>query len=649
MNNVYIRAATAAGFASLLLTLSHPVQAADVEGVLTPRGQGDIPAKFEAPTDAYDHTRMEAMVPMRDGVKLYTLVMLPKHTQGPSPMILTRTPYNASSRGNARGVASPQAAMLMRPDDEPLLEGGYIRVYQDVRGKHKSEGAYILNMPLAGTLNRGKVDHSTDTWDTIEWLLKNVPNNNGKVGVTGSSYEGFTTLMALVNPHPALAAAVPAHSMVDTWIGDDWFHHGALRQTMIEWMYQQTATKDASKMLPLGYNDLYAAFLDAGSAGDFSRRYGVDRLPAWKRILDVPAYTGYWREQALQDALAKAPHKVPTLTVHGLFDQEDSFGALASYAAMERHDAANDRNFLIVGPWHHSQYRSDGFSVGRIKWHADTSRWFREKVRQPFWDEHLKGVKAKTPLAPVLAFDTGAKEWREYAQWPPREGGTSKRLYLQPGGKLAFTPPPADGGATDYVSDPAKPVPFRVRPILRGGDPGNTWSFWLTDDQRPFSDRTDVLTFVSEPLEQPMTVRGELVANLTAATTGTDADWVVKLIDVFPEEYAPQTDLGGYQLMVSGDILRGRYRESFSEPKPIAAGAALPYRFQLPNVNHTFARGHRVMVQVQSTWFPLYDRNPQKYVDNIAYAKASDYQRATHSVHHAAGRESFVEVRAYAQ
>jgi uncharacterized protein len=645
MNNVYI-AATACFAVGLIQNTSG--LAAEVQGVLTPKAPGDIPSKFEAHTERFDHTRLEVMVPMRDGVKLYTLVMLPKHTPGPLPIILTRTPYNASSRGNARGIASPQLAMALRPDDEPLLESGYVRVYQDVRGKHKSEGAYILNMPLVGSLNRGKVDHSTDTWDTIEWLVKNVPNNNGKVGVTGSSYEGFTTLMALVRPHPALAAAVPAHSMVDTWMGDDWFHHGAFRQVMIEWMYQQTATKDASKALPLGYHDLYSAFLDAGSAGEFSTRYGADRLPAWKRMLDEPAYSAFWRDQALHEALAKTPHNVPTLTVHGLFDQEDMFGSLASYAAMEQHDGGNGRNFLVVGPWHHSQYRSDGFSVGHIKWRTDTSRWFREKVRQPFWDEHLKGVKPQHPLAPVLAFDTGVKEWREYAEWPPRvAGATAKRLYLQPGGKLAFAPPPADGGATDYVSDPAKPVPFRVRPILRGGHPENTWSFWLTDDQRPFSDRLDVLTFMSEPLVEPLTVRGDVIANLVAATTGTDADWVVKLIDVFPEEYPPQTELGGYQFMIAGDILRGRYRESFSEPKPIAAGAALPYRFQLPDVNHTFARGHRLMVQVQSTWFPLYDRNPQKYVDNIAYAKPGDYQRATHSVHHSAGRESYVEVTVY--
>lgn len=641
MNNVYIRA-----LASFACFIAFPQAfAAEPSGPLAPKGQGDIPAKFEARTDAFDHTRMEVMVPMRDGVKLFTLVLLPKNATAPLPIVLTRTPYGAASRGNARGVASPQLAMALRPDDEPLLRGGYVRVYQDVRGKHKSEGAYILNMPLRGELNRSKVDHSTDTWDTIEWLIKNVPNNNGKVGVTGSSYEGFTTLMALVDPHPALAAAIPAHSMVDTWIGDDWFHNGAFRQTMIEWMYQQTSTKDASKALPLGYHDLYAAFLDAGSAGEFSKRYGVDRLPAWKRILDNQSYSPLWSGQALQDRLTKTQLKVPTLTVHGLFDQEDMFGPLASYAALEKSDARNDHNFLIVGPWHHSQYRSDGFSVGRIKWHTDTSRWFRETVRQAFWDEHLKGMKPSKALAPVMAFDTGAKEWREYEQWPPRStSAATRRLYLQPRGKLTFDLPPADGGATDYVSDPAKPVPFRVRPILRDAHPGNTWSFWLTDDQRPFADRPDVLTFVSEPLAAPMTIRGEVIAHLVAATTGTDADWIVKLIDVFPEEYPPQMELGGYQLMISGDILRGRYRESFSEPRAIASGQPLAYRIALPHANHTFDAGHRIMVQVQSSWFPLYDRNPQTFIDNIAYAKPADYQRATHSVQHAAGRESFIEL-----
>ena len=603
----------------------------------------DIPAEFKPQTDFFDHTRREEMIPMRDGVKLYTIILIPKQAQGPMPIILTRTPYNVEKRTDARETASPLMAMALRQDDEPLVRAGYARVYQDVRGKHKSEGNYIVNLPLRGPLNTGSVDHSTDTWDTIDWLVKNVSGNNGRVGITGVSYDGFLTLMALFDPHPALKAAAPVNAMVDTWIGDDWYHNGALRQTMVDWIYRQTSSKKSDFSVPYGYHDVFAAFLAAGSAGEFGRRYHADQLPAWNRVIDYPAYTGIWQAQAVQKLLERIELKVPTLHVHSLFDQEDIYGPIASYNVMEKKDARNDRNALLIGPWHHGQIRADASGLGKIRWDSDTALFFREKVRQPFWDEHLKGSKPARPAPAVLAFQTGANEWHEYPAWPP-QAASATRLYLRAGGRLSFEAPNAKEGYSEYVSDPAKPVPYRVRPILRDSAPDSSWRNWLVDDQRPVADRTDVLVFVSEPLAQPLTVSGEVIASLSASTSGTDSDWVVKLIDAYPEEYPAQVELGGYQLMISADILRGRYREGFEVAKPIASNKVLGYRMAMPHVNHTFLPGHRLMVQVQSSWFPLYDRNPQTFVENIAWAKPESYRRATQRIHHSSGSSSFIDL-----
>jgi len=358
-----------------------------------------------------------------------------------------------------------------------------------------------------------------------------------------------------------------------------------------------------------------------------------------------PAYTRFWQEQAVQKLLEKVDLKVPTLTVHSLFDQEDIYGPVVSYEALEKKDGGNDLNSLVMGPWHHGQIRLDGSSLGNIPWYADTSFFFREKVRQPFWDHHLKGQVPRQAAAPVLAFETGTNEWREYTSWPPRYRVAAIRIYLHANGGLSFDAPAASETAfSEYISDPAKPVPYRVRPILRDSATGSTWRLWLSDDQRPFSDRPDVLAFVSAPLTEPLTISGEVVAQLSASTSGTDADWVVKLIDVFPEEYPAKTELGGYQLMISADILRGRYRESFETAKPIAAGKTLAYRIAMPHANHTFLPGHRLMVQVQSSWFPLYDRNPQTFVPNIAWAKPADFKRATQRIHHSNRSSSFIEL-----
>jgi putative CocE/NonD family hydrolase len=604
--------------------------------------QSEISPDFSPVTEAFDHERREVMVPMRDGVKLHTVIVMPKGSTA-APIILTRTPYSADKPTTQ--MSSPHAAMVLPLADESLVRAGYIRVYQDVRGRYDSEGDYVMTLPLRGELNRWKVDQTTDTYDTIDWLVKNVKGNNGRVGLTGVSYPGWLTLMGIIDPHPALKAAVPMYPMVDGWIGDDFYHNGALRQTMLEWIYNMGAHKSGDYTPPFGYRDMYEAFLSGGSADAVAHRYNADKLPTWRKIVDNPAYNAFWRGQAVQDLLAARPLKVPVLIVHGLFDQEDNFGGIAAYRALERKDTANDSVYLALGPWNHGQSQNEGSSLGALKWNADTSLWFREKVLLPFWNQHLKGETPAQPIPPVVAFDTGVNEWRTYQSWPADGKAASAQLLLQPGGRLGFTQPAA-GGATyaEFVSDPAKPVPYRVRPVLAMYNPESTWRLWLADDQRPFADRPDVLTFVTETLTEPLTISGDVSAILYASTTGTDSDWVVKLIDVFPPEVRSNPALGGYQLMVSGEIMRGRYRESLDTPRAIEPGAVALYRVRMPVANHTFLPGHRLMVHVQSSWFPLYDRNPQTFVPNIAKAKPEDYRAATQRIWFAPEHPSFVEL-----
>lgn len=604
--------------------------------------QTEIPKDFSPVTEAFDFERRVVKIPMRDGVKLNTVIVIPKNTAKPAPIILTRTPYGAEKPTSQ--ASSPFAAMTLPLSDEPYLREGYIRVYQDVRGRYGSEGDYIMTLPVRGPLNTRKVDHTTDTYDTIDWLVKNVAGNNGRVGVTGVSYPGWLTLMSILEPHPALKAAVPMYPMVDGWIGDDFYHNGAFRQTMFEWIYNMGADKSSKYSPPFGYRDMYEAYMDAGSADAFAARYKGDQLATWRKLVDNPSYNAFWRGQAVQGLLAQKPLRVPTMFVHGLFDQEDNFGAPAAYQAMEAKDAANDQVYLVAGPWNHGQSQGEGSSLGAIKWDSNTSLWFREKVLLPFWNQHLKGQAPAQPIPPVLAFETGTNEWRTYARWPADGRAQTTRIYLQPGGRLAFSAPSGGSSYAEYVSDPAKPVPYRVRPVLSMYSPDSSWNRWLVDDQRPFADRPDVLTFVSEPLKAPLTISGDVSATLFASTTGTDADWVVKVIDVYPPEVRADAALGGYQLMISGDIMRGRYREDPSNPKAITPGQVAPYKVRLPVANHTFLPGHRVMVQVQSSWFPLYDRNPQTFVPNIGKARPGDYRAAVHRIHFAPGSASFVEL-----
>ena len=630
----------AAAAMTAVIGASIPPQAWAQTPALTP----DIDGKYVAPKVGYDYDKRVVMIPMRDGTKLYTVIVVPKGAKN-APILLTRTPYNAAKR-TARND-SPSMLATLAQGDEVFVKDGYIRVIQDIRGKYGSEGDYVMTRPLKGPLNNSEVDHATDAYDTIDWLTKNVPETNGKVGMLGSSYEGFTVVMALVNPHPALKVAAPMSPMVDGWMGDDWFHFGAFRQVNFDYFTGQTTVRGAGEGVTRASPDDYENFRRAGSAGDYAKAHGIDALPWWKKTSENAAYTPFWSEQALDKTMAEQPLKVPTMWIQGLWDQEDMWGAVHAYAATEPKDTANDKSYLVLGPWRHSQVNYDGSTLGPMKWDGDTALQFRRDVLLPFFNQYLKDGAPKADTPPVLIYDPGQNHWDRYKSWP--QGG-AKPLYLTEKGGLSFSAPAAAKGAAaydEYVSDPAKPVPYIPRP-LKFGD-RDRWTPWLLSDQRAVADRTDVLSYVSEPLTAPLKIAGVPKVNLTASTSGSDSDWVVKLIDVFPDEVPSQPELGGYQLAVGMDIFRGRYRESFSVPKALKANAPLKYQFILPTANYTFQPGHRIMVQVQSSWFPLYDRNPQTFVPNIFFAKPADYVKATQRVYHAGDEASFIELPVVAQ
>ncbi|PYS87394.1 MAG: glutaryl-7-ACA acylase [Acidobacteria bacterium] len=595
----------------------------------------ETPQTFTPTNAGFEYTRREVMIPMRDGVKLHTVILVPKGAKN-APILLTRTPYNANDL-TGHAASSHLGPILNGYDNatEVIVEGGYIRVVSDVRGKYGSEGDYVMNRPLRGPLNPTPVDHATDTYDTIDWLVKNIPESNGKVGILGISYDGFLPLMALVNPHPALKVSVPMNPMVDGWMGDDWFHNGAFRQQNMPYIYEQDGSHTNDfKWWSSNFDD-YDMYMQAGSAGELGKRRGLEQTGFWRKLLEHPSYDSFWREQAVDKLLAKEALKVPVMLVHSLWDQEDIYGAIAVYQAIKPKDTTNNKVFLVMGPWHHGQEIADGSKLGALNFHSDTALYFRQHVLRPFLDHYLKDDAPKSDVAPVTAFETGTNNWLQLNSWPsgcPR-GCTVKGtpLYLNSGLKTSFTAPRAsDSQFEEYVSDPAKPVPFRARPIQPTGyDTCAQWPCWLVDDQREASGRPDVLAFTSAVLNEPLKISGQPVVNLIAATSGTDSDWVVKLIDVYPDEVAGDAKMGGYQLAVSMDIFRGRYRESLETPRPIKANEPLLYRWSLPTANHVFLPGHRIMVQVQSSWFPLYDRNPQTFLVSALRSKPADI-RAEH-------------------
>ena len=599
----------------------------------------DVIASYEQTLPSAEFDRREMMVPMRDGTKLYTTVVMKKGARN-APILLSRTPYDA--HGSTHRVLSQRLVDVVEAMDAEFVEDGYIRVYQDIRGLHRSEGAYIMNRPIVGPLNTTGVDESTDAYDTIDWLVKNVHESNGKVGIIGSSYLGFTTLAAEIDPHPALKAAVPESPMVDGWMGDDWFHNGAFRVSSLDYAVGQATNKaDGGGEFALGQGDDYTRYLEAGSVADFATMLGVTHYPGVRKFLENPAYTEFWSLQAVDKWLAARPLTVPTMIELGQWDQEDSYGGPAAYRALEPKDKNNDMVTLVIGPWRHSGANHTAFDLGALNFTGDTALEWRTRYVKPFLDYHLKGgPNPATP--PVLTYATGINQWQPSSKWPM---GVNQALYLAADGKAGFARP-ATAGHDDYVSDPAKPVPFIPRPISMGD--AKQWKPWLVHDQRFVTDRPDVASWQTGTLDKPVHIMGAPEVDLYAATSGTDSDWVVKLIDVYPNDVPESADQGGkpsmagFELPIGIEIFRGRYVSDFAKPRALKSGKVEHYKWALPNVNHVFLPGHKIMVQVQSSLFPLYDRNPQTFVPNIMYAKPRDYRKATQAIWHGGATASAV-------
>ncbi len=574
-------------------------------------------------------TRSEVMVPMRDGVKLHTFIYTPVANSEKLPILFLRTPYGTGDMsGSQLAAALPE-----------LTAEGYIIVNQDIRGRFKSEGQFVMLRQPREKADKNAIDESTDTYDTIEYLLKNT-SNNGRVGMAGTSYGAWLTVMAALDPHPALKAIVSQASPADMFIGDDFHHNGAFRLSYgLEYTYMMESSKEVTDTGKLVTNpDVYQWYLDLGPLGNADAKYFKKGLPTWNDFVNHPDYDAFWKRQGFAPWLNRVT--VPTLNVAGWWDQEDFYGPITIYELLERHDTQN-KNFLVVGPWNHGGWsRGDGRKLGPIDFGSDASSYYRKEVQAKFLAHYLKD-KPDPKLPEALTFRTGANEWVRNDTWPPKQNVSTRKLYFRAGKGLSFEAPTDKGDAFDsYVSDPNDPVPYRQRPIpLKSG-----WPTWQVNDQRFAASRPDVLTFTTDVLKDDITVSGKIFVDLFASTSGTDSDWIVKLIDVYPDQYAPDQNLNGYELMIASDVFRGRYRNSYERPEPVKANAVVPYTIRFPANDHVFKAGHRIMVQVQSTWFPLIDRNPQRFVPNIFLASQADFQKTTQKVFRSGKEASFVSL-----
>ncbi|MGH9430951.1 MAG: CocE/NonD family hydrolase [Terriglobia bacterium] len=581
--------------------------------------------------------KTDVMIAMRDGVRLHTEIYSPKDTTTPLPILIERTPYGIHE--DPRGYTTKLNIY------QDLIASGYIFVFQDIRGRYRSEGKFVMNRPPRDPHDLRAVDESTDTYDTIDWLIRHVPNNNGKVGILGISYGGWLTVMAAIDPHPALRAASEQASPADMFLGDDFHHNGAFR---LSYGFEYAALMETSKENFYFAFDLYDTFpwyLRMGPLSNANRLYFHGNLPTWNDFVNHPNYDSFWQKQAVWPYLKAV--KVPMLNVAGWWDQEDFYGPVKIYETLEQHDARH-WNFLAVGPWNHGGWAAGGGRrLGPVDFASNTAAYFRKNIQAPWFAYWLKD-KGKLQ-AEAVTFETGSNQWQSFNAWPPRRGVTDRSLYFRDDGRLSFQPPPAEGKATDataydsYLSDPRYPVPYRPRPI-EPTYPDGGWPTWLVQDQRFVHLRPDVATWETPPLHHTLTVAGDIVAHLYASTTGSDSDWIAKLIDVYPQDYPPAPRMGGYQLMIADEVFRGRFRQSFEKPQPIPPNQVEEYAIDLHTNDHAFLKGHSIMVQVQSTWFPLIDRNPQKFVPNIFKADASDYQEATQRIYRSPQYPSHIEL-----
>jgi putative CocE/NonD family hydrolase len=582
--------------------------------------------------------KTDVMITARDGVKLHTEIYAPKDAKEPLPMVLERTPYGLSDddQGYSRKLRRYEE---MIPDD-------YIFVFQDIRGRYGSEGTFVMNRPVRDAKNPKAIDEGTDTYDTIDWLVKNVPNNNRRVGLLGISYGGWLTVMGMLEPHPALKAVSEQASPADMFLGDDFHHNGAFR---LSYGYEYSTMMETDKTnfkFDFDRFDTYEWYLRLGPLSNANAKYIHGKLPTWNDFVTHPNYDSFWKQQAMPYLLSKPT--VPNLNVAGWWDQEDFYGPMKIYELLEKQDP-DHLNYLVAGPWNHGGWAGGpGNALGVIPFGSDTGVYFRQKIEAPWFAYWLKN-KGKLPLKEALLFQSGSDKWTQFDSWPPREA-QQRSLYFHADGKLSFEPPTSAGSEAydSYLSDPAHPVPYRHRPIdmtYPEDHPGG-WYTWLVQDQRFVDERPDVLTWKTDELQNDVTLAGQVTAKLFASTTGSDSDWIVKLIDVYPEQFPQKWQLSGYELMIADEVFRGRFRKSFDKPEPIAPNTVTPFTIDLHTANHVFKKGHRVMVQVQSTWFPIIDRNPQKFVPNIFEAKESDFQAATQRIYRSKRYPSSVEISA---
>jgi uncharacterized protein len=586
------------------------------------------PLYAQAPADSrFDRT--EAMVPMRDGVKLFTRVYVPKEAKEPLPILLLRTPYGIDGR------AERQFRVYLRD----LVEDGYVFAYQDIRGRYNSEGTFVMTRPPRDPADPKAIDEASDTQDTIDWLLKTVKNHNGRVGMLGISYDGWLTAVAMLDPHPALKAVSPQASPVDMFRGDDFHHTGAFR---LSYGFEYVAMMETDKTnasFHFNRHDTFEWYLNLGALSNVNAKHFHGKMPTWNDFVAHPNYDDFWKKQSLEPRLTRVT--VPTLNVAGWYDQEDFRGPLKIYELLEKHDTKN-QNFLVVGPWNHGGWSGGpGDKLGKVTFDSAAGKHFRANIQAPFFAKYLKDRGSAPPEATM--FETGANQWTKYDTWPPK-GATARKVYFHPGGKLAFDPPAdSDKPFDEYVSDPANPVPYRPRPVAPTY-PGREWKEWMVEDQRFTHRRPDVLSYESDPLAEDLVVAGSMTARLFAATSGTDCDWVVRLIDVYPDDYPDEPEMGGFQQLVIGEPVRARFRTSLQKPEPVKPGQVEEYTIDLHWGHHRFRKGHKVMVQVSSTWFPLIDRNPQTFVPNIFEATDADFRSARQRVYRSAKRASHVSL-----
>jgi putative CocE/NonD family hydrolase len=580
--------------------------------------------------------KTSAMIPMRDGVKLYTVIVTPVDAVTAIPILLQRTPYGAS-------IPVPDDSIIRIGPQTPsydLLHSGYILVFQDIRGKYKSEGSMEIHQPLIHAVKKGSVDESTDTWDTIDWLIKNTANNNGRAGIYGISYPGWLALVGAVDPHPALKASSEQACMSDLFLGDDFHHNGAFRLSYgMEYSYEIEADNTTDSEFPFPQFDLFNWYIKLGSLKHVNEKYFHNKIPTWNNFVKHPSYDSFWQKNSPLNYVSYP--QIPMLHVGGYFDQEDLNGPQLMYAHMEKKDS-NNRNFLVLGPWNHGQWgRSRGDSLGKIAFNSNTGETFR--VLQKKWFDYWLKNEGDGKFDEATCFQTGSNEWKTYPAWPPKNAEI-KKLYVTGGSTCSFIKPAGNGGSVSYLSDPAKPVPYRSLPIEATYGTGSRWRTWHVEDQRFVSTRNDVASFTGELLADNLEVTGKITAHLFASTTGSDADWIVKLIDVYPDQDNNNLLMSGYMLPVAMEVFRGRFRHSFTKPVPLVPGKPEEFVIDLHEINHVFLKGHRMMIQVQSSWFPVIDRNPQKYVNNIFEAKDSDFIKATQTIYFTPAQSTYLEI-----